>query len=259
MTATKTLQPLLALNWKLHKGPTEARAWADELVAALAAQPLRTGLDLAVMAPFISLSALQSAFAGTQLAYGAQDVSAWAKGAYTGEVSAAMLAELGCSYAVIGHSERRQYHFEADAVAGAKVKATQAAGIVPILCVGEQLPVREAGEAVPFTLNQLSVALEGVDIAHSEALVIAYEPIWAIGTGKTATPDDAEQMGRAIRDWLREKYGSAAEMVRLLYGGSVKPDNIAALLGREDVDGALVGGASLELASVLAMARALEA
>jgi triosephosphate isomerase len=190
--------------------------------------------------------------------WGSQDVSAEARGAFTGEIAAAWLKELGCTYAVIGHSERRQYHAETDAMAGRKVKAAQAAGLIPILCVGEKLETREAGDAVPYTLSQLDTALEGVEVTSPASLVIAYEPIWAIGTGKTATPDDAEEMGHAMRGFLAEKYGAeTAALIRLLYGGSVKPDNIKALCSRTDVDGALVGGASLELDSILGMLNAL--
>jgi triosephosphate isomerase (TIM) len=249
----KTLRPLLALNWKLHKGPAEALAWCQELCQ----EPRSSAVDLAIMAPFVSLAAVQQGLAGSDVSYGAQDVSAHGKGAYTGEITAAMLSELSCTYAVIGHSERRQYHGETDSVAGAKVKAAQAAGIVPILCIGEKLDVREAGNAVAYTLAQLQTALEGIEIADTQSLVIAYEPIWAIGTGRTATPDDAEQMGVAMRGFLRQHYGEKADVVRLLYGGSVKPDNIRSLLAREDVDGALVGGAALELASVRGMLTAV--
>ncbi len=249
------MKPLLALNWKLHKGPEEARNWVTSLLEKL---PSSLPADLAVMAPFVSLPAVSSVLSGSSVAWGSQDVSAEARGAFTGEIAAVWLRELGCTYAVIGHSERRQYHAETDATAGRKVRAAQAAGLTPILCVGEKLETREAGDAVPHTLSQLDTALEGVEVTSPASLVIAYEPIWAIGTGKTATPDDAEEMGRAMRGFLAEKYGAdSAKLIRLLYGGSVKPDNIKALCSRTDVDGALVGGASLELDSVLGMLNAL--
>jgi triosephosphate isomerase (TIM) len=207
----------------------------------------------------VSLPAVSGVLHGSSVACGSQDISAESKGAFTGETAAAWLVELGCTYAVIGHSERRQYHGETDAIANRKVKAAQAAGLVPILCVGEKLETRESGEAVTYTLAQLDVALNGIEVHDAKSLVIAYEPIWAIGTGKTATPDDAEEMGRAMRGYLIGKYGpERAAMIRLLYGGSVKPDNIKALCSREDVDGALVGGASLELESVLGMLHALD-
>jgi triosephosphate isomerase len=249
------MKPLLALNWKLHKGPKEASDWATSLLKKL---PSSLPADLTIMAPFVSLPAISSALNSSSVTWGSQDVSAEARGAFTGEIAAAWLKELGCTYAVIGHSERRQYHAETDAMAGRKVKAAKAAGLTPILCVGEKLETREAGDAVPYTLSQLDTALEGVEVTSPASLVIAYEPIWAIGTGKTATPDDAEEMGHAMRGFLAEKYGAeTAGLIRLLYGGSVKPDNIKALCGRTDVDGALVGGASLELDSILGMLNAL--
>jgi triosephosphate isomerase (TIM) len=249
------MKPLLALNWKLHKGPRETFEWSRALLEQL---PDELPADLAVMAPAVSLQSAQNALSSSSVKWGAQDVSAHTKGAYTGETAPQWLAELHCEYAVIGHSERREYHGETDTVANQKVKATQAARVTPILCVGEKLEVREAGNQIAFTLGQLEVALEGVEIENHESLVIAYEPIWAIGTGKTATPDDAEAMGIAMRGFLERKYGADnAAMVRLLYGGSVKPDNIRALCDRKDVDGALVGGASLEIESVLKMLEAL--
>lgn len=249
------MKPLLALNWKLQKGPKEALEWSRALLGKL---PATLNADLAIMAPFVSLPAVSSVLSGSRVAFGAQDVSAESRGAFTGETAAAWLAELGCGYAVIGHSERRQYHGETDEITNRKLKATQAAGLVPILCVGEKLETREAGDAVPYTLTQLDVGLEGIEVEDARSLVIAYEPIWAIGTGKTATPDDAEEMGRAMRGFLIGKYGpEKAAVIRLLYGGSVKPDNIEALCSREDVDGALVGGASLELESVLGMLNGL--
>ena len=239
------MRPLLALNWKLHKGPREAARWANELLERL---PPNAAADLAVLAPYVSLPAVAEALAGSGVAVGAQDVSAFEKGAYTGEVSAAMLKEVGCRYAVIGHSERRAYHGETSETTGLKVKAAQAAGLTPILCVGEALETREAGNAEAHTVEQLRVALRDVDARGEDDLVVAYEPIWAIGTGRTATPDDAEQMGTAIRAYLEERYGDTGRALRVLYGGSVKPDNIAALCARSNVDGALVGGASLTAA-----------
>jgi triosephosphate isomerase len=248
-------RPLLALNWKLNKGPAEAGRWAHHLIGRL---PDDLPADLALLAPFVSLQAVADALNLSKVAWGSQDVSEHTAGAYTGEVSAAMLAEICCKYAVVGHSERRQYHGESDETAGRKVRAAQAAGITPILCVGEALDVRESGNAVPHTLHLLEVALAETNVAKPEDLVIAYEPIWAIGTGRTATPDDAEQMGTAMRGFLNGRYGTEiAAGIRLLYGGSVKPDNIAALCSRQDVDGALVGGASLDLDSVVAMLNTL--
>ena len=182
-----------------------------------------------------------------ELRYGAQDVSTEDSGAFTGEISASMLAKLGCSYVVIGHSERREYHHEDDALVNAKVKAALANELTPILCVGEGLEIREAGSHVPHCCSQLDGALDGIKAEQVKNIVIAYEPVWAIGTGKTATPDDAQEVCGAIRARLAEKYGAeTADVVRIQYGGSVKAANIAAIMAQPDVDGALIGGASLD-------------
>lgn len=241
---------LLALNWKMNKTPSEARSWAEELKEKYAPAE---GVELAVMAPALDLSTL-AANLPTGVAFGGQDVSAHESGAYTGEISAAMLKDIGATYAVVGHSERRDYHGETDATVAAKAKQAQANGLVPIVCVGEKLDVREKGEQVPFTLGQLEGSLAGV----GPEVVIAYEPVWAIGTGKTATADDAEELAAAIREALTERYGADAENIRVLYGGSVKPDNIAEICGKPNVNGALVGGASLKVPDVLGMNDALK-
>jgi triosephosphate isomerase (TIM) len=256
------VKPLLALNWKLQKGPAESYAWCRALLEQL---PEELPADVAVIAPAVSLDRVGNALRGSPVQWGAQDVSKQQKGAYTGETAAQWLNELDCTYVVIGHSERREYHGETDAVAGEKTAVAIRAGVKPILCVGEKLEVRESGNAEAFTLTQLETALVWLtpevlanEFAGSlEWLTIAYEPIWAIGTGKTATPDDAENMGNAMRGWFVQRYGQAGNGLRLLYGGSVKPDNIKALCSRQNVDGALVGGASLELESVLKMLEAL--
>lgn len=243
------MKNLLALNWKMNKTPSEARSWAEELKEKL--EPGEA--ELAVMAPAISLSTL-AANLPTGVGFGGQDVSTHESGAYTGEISAAMLKDVGATYVVVGHSERRDYHGESDAIVAAKAKQAQVNGLVPIVCVGEKLEVREKGEQVPFTLGQLEGSLSGV----GPDVVIAYEPVWAIGTGKTATADDAEELAAAIRIALTERYGSDAETIRVLYGGSVKPDNIAELCGKPNVNGALVGGASLKVPDVLGMNDALK-
>jgi triosephosphate isomerase len=179
--------------------------------------------------------------------YGAQDVSEHESGAYTGEISAGMLARLGCSYVVVGHSERREYHQETDQQVNAKTRAALGAGMTPIVCVGEGLDVRKAGEQVPYTLAQVDGSLAGFSPQEIGGLVIAYEPVWAIGTGEVATPDDAQEVCAAIRERLRETAGDeAANACRILYGGSVKAGNIAGIMAQPDVDGALVGGASLQ-------------
>lgn len=241
---------LLALNWKMNKTPTEARSWAEELKEKYA--PVE-GVELAVMAPALDLSTL-SANLPAGVAFGGQDVSEHDSGAYTGETSAAMLKDAGATYVVIGHSERRDYHGETDAQVAAKAQQAQKNGLVPIVCVGEGLDVREKGEHVPFTLKQLAGSLKGV----GADVVVAYEPVWAIGTGKTATADDAEEIAAAIREALEKQYGEKAAEIRVLYGGSVKPDNIAEICGKPNVNGALVGGASLKVPDVLGMNDALK-
>ncbi|GGK20028.1 triosephosphate isomerase [Deinococcus malanensis] len=239
---------LLALNWKMNKIPSEAQAWAAELSSALSLGDA----ELAVMAPAIMLPVLAAGLPAG-VAFGGQDVSQHEAGAYTGEISAAMLRDVGATYAIVGHSERREYHGETDAVVAAKARQAQAHGLTPIVCVGEGLEVRERGEHVQYTLTQLRASLEGV----GTDLVIAYEPVWAIGTGKTATAEDAEELAAAIRSALSEQYGQAAEGLRVLYGGSVKPDNISSICAKPNVNGALVGGASLKVADVVGMNDAL--
>ncbi|PZA06896.1 MULTISPECIES: triose-phosphate isomerase [unclassified Meiothermus] len=244
---------LVAGNWKMHKTPSEARAWFEGLLHRLSPGPA----EPALMVPFPALPVAQEILAGRGVAYGAQDVSAHPEGAYTGEVSARMLEDLGCSYTLVGHSERRQYHEESDAVVAQKAKRLLEHGITPILCVGEPIAVREAGDAVAYTLSQLEGSLEGVEPGSPDRLVIAYEPVWAIGTGKTATPEDAEAMHKEIRGWLARRFSpDFAEQVRVLYGGSVKPDNAADLFRQPNIDGGLVGGASLQLDDYLKLLEA---
>jgi len=236
----------------MHKVPSEARVWFTELKRLL--PPLES--EVAVLPAFPMLPVAREVLSGTQVAYGAQDVSPHREGAFTGEVSARMLSDLGCRYTIVGHSERRRYHHETDALVAEKAKRLLEEGITPILCVGEPLEVRERGEAVPYTLAQLRGSLEGLNPPGPEALVIAYEPVWAIGTGRNATPQDAEAMHQAIRQTLAELYGEEfARRVRILYGGSVNPKNFADLLSMPNVDGGLVGGASLELESFLSLLR----
>ncbi|AWN23148.1 triose-phosphate isomerase [Deinococcus irradiatisoli] len=244
---------LLALNWKMNKTPSEARAWVGELTAQLPA----TAAELAIMAPAIALPAVAAELQGSALAIGGQDVSAHESGAYTGEISAAMLRDVGATYVIVGHSERRTYHAETSQVVAGKAAATIAGGLVPIVCVGEGLDVREKGEHVAYTLDQLRDSLAQVSLEGAHQLVIAYEPVWAIGTGKTATAQDAEELAAAIREALRGLYRDYADDVRILYGGSVKPGNIAEICTQPNVNGALVGGASLDVASVVGMAAAL--
>lgn len=249
------MRPLIAANWKLHKLPSEMSAWVDELRTALEGVDMER-LELVLCAPFTHLSALHGVLEGSAVKLGAQDVSAHDKGAYTGEVAAAMLADLGVRYVVVGHSERREYHREDDTLVRAKVEAVLGGDLIPILCVGEKLDEREAGQAEAVTLRQLDAALNGLYISSAEGLVIAYEPVWAIGTGKTATNDDAQAMCGGIRGKLRELLPDLADEVRVLYGGSMKGGNAAGLLAQPDINGGLIGSASLDAASLAEIAAA---
>jgi triosephosphate isomerase (TIM) len=242
--------PLMAGNWKMNLTHAEAVALVQKLAWILADKKhdyART--EVAVIPPFTDLRSVQTLVDGDRLSirYGAQDVSTHDSGAYTGEISATMLAKLGCSYVVVGHSERREYHAEDDAEVNAKARQAVAARMTPIVCVGEGLDVRKAGEQVPYTLGQVDGSLAGFKPKEVAELVVAYEPVWAIGTGEVATPDDAQEVCAAIRARLRETAGDeAADGCRILYGGSVKAANIAGIMAQPDVDGALVGGASLQ-------------
>ena len=240
--------PLIAGNWKMNLNHFEAIALVQKLAYALNDADY-DAVDVAVLPPFTDIRSVQTLIEGDRysILYGAQDVSAHASGAYTGEISAAMLAKLGCTFVAIGHSERRQYHGEDDALVNAKTKAALAHELTPIVCVGEGLDVRQAGEHVSHVLAQIDGALEGLTGDQVAGLVIAYEPVWAIGTGEVATPEDAQEVCGAIRARVQETHGStAAASLRVLYGGSVKSGNIASIMAKPDVDGALVGGASLD-------------
>ncbi len=242
--------PLMAGNWKMNLNHHEAVVLVQKLAATLADKKHDYArAEVAVIPPFTDLRSVQTCVDGDRLSikYGAQDVSAHDEGAYTGEISAAMLAKLGCSYVVVGHSERREYHGESDALVNAKAHRALAAGMTPIVCVGEGLDVRKAGEQVPYTLAQVDGSLAGFSAEQVAGLVVAYEPVWAIGTGEVATPEDAQEVCGAIRARLRETHGdTAADGCRILYGGSVKSANVAGIMAQPDVDGALVGGASLQ-------------
>jgi triosephosphate isomerase len=240
-------KPLVAGNWKLHNNHLEAIALTQKLAFTLTSKDFAAA-DVAVLPPFTALRSVQTLVEADKLllGYGAQDISQHDSGAYTGEVSGRMLAKLGCRYALAGHSERRQYHSEDDGVVSGKVRAALRAGIIPIMCVGETLEIREAGEHIEHTIGQLDGGLDGVTREQAAGMVVAYEPVWAIGTGKVATPEDAQEMCAAIRARLSAVHGHAAASVRILYGGSVKADNMAAIMAQPDIDGALVGGASLD-------------
>jgi triosephosphate isomerase len=252
-----TRRPIMAGNWKMNLNHFEAINVVQKLAFSLNEQQL-TDVEVVVLPAFTSLRSVQTAIDGDKvmIAYGAQDLSPHPGGAYTGDISGAMLAKLGCSYVVVGHSERRQYHGEDDAVVNAKVKAAFAAGLTPILCVGEGLEIREAGQHVPHCCSQLDGGLAGLAPEQVQQVVVAYEPVWAIGTGKTATPEDAQEVCGAIRARLTEAYGpEVSDVVRVQYGGSVKSANIASIMAQPDVDGALIGGASLDAEEFAAICR----
>ncbi len=250
-------KPLVAGNWKMHNNHFEALALTQKLAFGLNAKDFAAA-DVAVLPPFTALRSVQTLIEGDklQLTYGAQDISAHDQGAYTGEVSGRMLAKLGCHYVLAGHSERRQYHHEDDALVGAKVQAALRVQIVPILCVGEPLAVREAGEHLAHIIGQLDGALDGLTAQQAGSLVVAYEPVWAIGTGQVATPGDAQEACGAIRGRISAVHGDeVAGGMRILYGGSVKPDNMPAIMAQPDIDGALVGGASLDAGDFVRICR----
>lgn len=239
--------PLMAGNWKMNLNHLEAIAHVQKLAYTLNAEDF-AALDVAVLVPFTDIRSVQTLVDGDKLAikYGSQDLSAADKGAYTGEISGAMLSKLGCSFVAVGHSERRQYHGETDEIVNAKAKAAHRHGLTPIICVGEGLEIREAGNAVEYTLDQVRGALAGLSETQIVGSVIAYEPVWAIGTGKVATPEDAQEVCGAIRGLLTKEFGNVGQKVRILYGGSMKSDNVAELMAQPDIDGGLVGGASLD-------------
>jgi triosephosphate isomerase len=241
-------KPLIAGNWKMNLNHLEAIAVTQKLAYSLEDRDY-DAVEVVILPPFTDLRSVQTLVDGDRLRliYGAQDISAAASGAYTGEISGSMLSKIGCTYVVIGHSERRANHNETDSVVNAKIKAALANEIKPILCVGEELAIREAGTHVEYVLEQLRNALKGFHKPDLKKIVIAYEPVWAIGTGKTATPEDAQEVCAAIRTELR-KIGSdeIADNCRILYGGSVKSINTLEIMKEADVDGALVGGASLD-------------
>jgi triosephosphate isomerase (TIM) len=235
-----TIKKLIAGNWKMNGG----LAANEALLRALLAGVGQPSADVAVCAPAPYLAQLQGLLAGSPIDWGAQDMSAHEQGAYTGEVSAAMLKDFACRYAIVGHSERRQYHGETDAIVAAKAQRALAAGITPIVCVGETLVEREAEQTETVVKRQLAAVIHAVAHCTSE-IVVAYEPVWAIGTGKTATPEQAQQVHAVLRAQLAAAT-SHPERVRILYGGSMNAANAASLLAQADIDGGLIGGASLK-------------
>ena len=239
-------RPILAANWKLQKTTGEAEAFAD---AFLPLVKDASGVDIVIAPPFTALDRLGKALAGSNVALAAQNVNPEAKGAFTGEIAAGMLVDLGCAYTVVGHSERRALFGESDEFIARKAAALLEANIRPIVCVGETLEQREAGNVETVIGGQLEGSLALVAKERSAEIVVAYEPVWAIGTGKTATPEIAQEVHSFIREQLRGRFAAAGDQIRIQYGGSVKPENVAEIMAQTDIDGALVGGASLEAAS----------
>jgi triosephosphate isomerase len=242
-------KPFIAGNWKMNLNKAEALA----LAKALAEKTPRDGkVEVAVCPPAVYLDAVGAVLAGSSVGLGSQDVYHENNGAFTGELSTAMLLDIGCKYVILGHSERRQLMGETDAQVNQKAKKALASGLIPIVCVGETLAQREAGQTLSVVQSQFDVSLAGIAAAEMSQVVIAYEPVWAIGTGKVATTAQAEEVHAALRKLLQSRYNSqVAEAVRIQYGGSVKPENAAELLAQPNIDGALVGGASLKADSFL--------
>ncbi len=253
MSGQPARRPLLAGNWKCHKTVAESVALAREVDGAL---PASLDCDVLVAPAFTALLSVGEALRGSRVQLGAQDVYWEEQGAFTGEISPPMLKDAGCSHVIVGHSERRQLFGETDGAVNRKAAAVLAHEMTPIICLGETLEERQAGKTLDRILSQLDGALEGMDAAQIERVVIAYEPIWAIGTGVTAKPEDAQQAHAALRGRLGKRFGAAlASGTRILYGGSVKPDNAATLMAQPDIDGALVGGASLRADSFVGIVK----
>jgi len=243
---SKNRRYLIAGNWKLYKTLRESTELASALVRS--ASTVSADIEIAIAPVFTALSKVAEVLAGSPVALSAQDTFWEPQGAFTGEVGPVQLQDIGCRYVIVGHSERRQFFGETDETVSRKVKAVLAHAMAPIVCVGETLSEREAGQAQFVVVRQLTQALKGLSEAEAARVVVAYEPVWAIGTGKTAQPADAQEMHARVRATVAETFGGAlAQQLRVLYGGSVKPENAAALMGERDIDGALVGGASLTL------------
>jgi len=248
MAKTLGRKMLIAGNWKMNLNHLEAIALVQKIAFTLP-EKYYNRVEVALFPPFTDLRSVQTLVDGDKLGvvYGAQDLSPQDSGAYTGDISGVMLAKLGCTYVLVGHSERREYHAESDALLAAKVAAAYRNGLIPVLCVGEGLEIREAGNQVSHSVQQLVAAMEFVTPEQAATIVLAYEPVWAIGTGRVATPADAQEVCGALRAALAQKYGTEiADGVRVIYGGSVKSGNVAEIVGQADVDGALVGGSCLD-------------
>ena len=246
-------RPIMAGNWKMNKTTAEARDLAGKLIPLIGGVRER---DVVLAPPFTALQAVAEAIKGTGVALSAQNLHWEDKGAFTGEISAEMLLDLGCKYVIIGHSERRQFFGETDGTVNKKLRQALNKGLLPIVCVGETLKEREAGAANAVIERQVAGALQGVTAAEMDKVIVAYEPVWAIGTGKTATPDQANEIHSFIRSKVQISYGKdVAGLLRIQYGGSVTPENVSALMSMPDIDGALVGGASLKPESFAALVK----
>ena len=245
--------PLIAANWKMHMTIAQGLRLVEEIKAAL---DQLAGVEVVICPPATALAAVGQALAGTPWVLGGQTMHWEPQGAYTGEVSAAMLVDVGCRYVILGHSERRQFFGESDEAVGRKVRAAFDHGLIPIVCVGERLEERQAGQVETIVTRQLSAAIRGQANDRLRRLVVAYEPVWAIGTGHTATGVEANRIAGVIRNTLPEGDAGVASAVRVLYGGSVKPENIREFIGQPEIDGALVGGASLDARAFDAIVRA---
>jgi len=235
--------PIVAANFKMHRTAAETAAYASALLNEVGTLE---GIEILVAPPFTALDRAGQAFGGSPVRLCAQNVHAEPQGAFTGEVSVAMLAQLGCAYAIVGHSERRTLFGETDASVNAKVHALLAGGLHPIVCVGESQEERDGGRTHEVIHGQLEGGLAGVEPAQVPEIVLAYEPLWAIGTGRTASPESAQEVHQAIRNHVRKRFGAPADDLRIQYGGSVRPENASDLMAQPDIDGALVGGASLD-------------
>ncbi len=239
-------RPILAANWKMHMTREQARDFVGRFLPLVADAE---SVDVVIAPPFTALETVGAALSGSRVELAAQNVNAEAKGAFTGEIAPGMLADLGCRYGIVGHSERRSLYGETDAGVAAKARALLDEGLLPIVCVGETDEQREAGRTTEVVGGQLEGSLASIPEERAAEVVVAYEPVWAIGTGKTATPEIAQDVHAFIRGRLVERFASSGSAIRIQYGGSVKPDNVHALMSQPDVDGALVGGASLDPAS----------
>jgi triosephosphate isomerase len=236
-------RPLIAANWKMNKTTREASAFVTDLLGRIAGED---AVDVVIAPPFTALAAVAQRLSGSEVSLAAQNVSAEPSGAFTGEISAPMLAEIGCSWGIVGHSERRHLFGEDDALVARKARALREQGMGTIVCVGETLDQREAGRTLAVLEAQLEGSLRDLHGDDAPQLVLAYEPVWAIGTGRTADPETAQEAHAYIRQHLDQRFGAQAGAIRLLYGGSVTPKNVYALMAQPDIDGALVGGASLD-------------